>query len=213
MRLSRPVAEEDEDVTTFWLITYSDMVTLLLAFFLLMYSFTLLDEQRQEELVRTLNVVARGVGKQAAGEDLEARAREIAAQFGSESWVEATEHEVTVGLPSAVTFAPGSATLSPAGVDALHGIARILTSVPNTVRVEGHTDAVPIATAAFPSNWHLSAARAQSMVRLMIEQGVDPRRVQVVGFGDTRPRASNESEEGRRVNRRIEVKLVRAEGE
>ncbi|MBI5478924.1 MAG: OmpA family protein [Deltaproteobacteria bacterium] len=215
VRLSHPRSAEGEDVTAFWLITYSDMVTLLLSFFLLMFSFTLLGEQRQEELVRSLNVVAEGgQAKPEPAADLEARARQIAAQLrGREAaWVETSEAEVTVGLPSSVTFALGDAALQPQAREDLTKVARILAGMPNLVRIEGHTDDLPIRSAAFPSNWHLSSARAQSVLRLFLEHGLDPRRLQVVGYADTRPRRPNDSEEGRRANRRIEIKLPRGGG-
>jgi chemotaxis protein MotB len=210
-QLRRRPDDDDEHVTTFWLITYSDMTTLLLAFFLLMYSFTLLNERRQDELVRSLNVVERGGERKAAPRaDLEEKARQIAAQFArDETWVESSPTEVTVGMPSAVTFALGDASLSEAARAPLARVAGILAGVPNVVRVEGHTDNLPMRGARYPSNWHLSVARAQAVVRLLMEKGVDPRRLEVVGYGETRPRQPNDSEEGRAANRRIELKLLR----
>ncbi|BDG08077.1 OmpA/MotB family protein [Anaeromyxobacter paludicola] len=215
IKLSRPEREEDEDITSFWLITYSDMTTLLLAFFLLMFSFTLLTGSHQEELVQALNVVSANgkvVRQEPPREDLERAAREIAAQFKDEhTFVDATETEVTVGLSSNVTFASGEAALTDAGRAALLKAGAILARLPNAVRVEGHTDDVPMKSAEFPSNWHLSAGRAQSVVQLLVEAGVDARRLEVVGYGETRPRQPNATPEGRAANRRIELKLVRSE--
>ena len=91
--------------------------------------------------------------------------------------------------------------------------AGILAKLPNTIRIEGHTDSIPMRGARFSSNWHLSAARAQSVVRLLLGAGVDARRMQVVGYGDVRPRASNETAEGRGQNRRIEIKILRKASE
>jgi len=212
IKLSRAGQEEDEDITSFWLITYSDMTTLLLSFFLLMFSFTLMTQKHQEELVEMLNTVASGkLVPQRSKEELEAAAREIAAQFAKEeTFVETTEEEVTVGLSSAVTFALGEAELTGAARQPLERVADILRAMPNTIRVEGHTDDIPIRGGPFPSNWHLSAARAQSVVRLLMARGVDPRRLQVVGFGEVKPRQPNDSEKGRAANRRIEIKLLRA---
>lgn len=215
-KVSRKEKEEDEDITSFWLITYSDMVTLLLSFFLLMYSFSVFSEDTRKELVDELRTVTENtVPVERPREDLEKAAREIAAQFKKdEAFVENTETEVTVGLSSEVTFASGDDALSPAGRDALLKAGGILAKLPNTVRIEGHTDSVPMHGARFSSNWHLSAARAQSVVRLLLESGVDARRMQVVGFADVRPRADNETPEGRAANRRIEIKILRkgAEG-
>jgi chemotaxis protein MotB len=213
--LTRPRKEEDEDITSFWLITYSDMVTLLLSFFLLMYSFSVFSEDSRQRLVEELRDVAENrVRVERPREDLEKAAREIAAQFKKdEAFVENTETEVTVGLSSEVTFASGDDALSPAGGQALVKAGAILARLPNTVRIEGHTDSVPVRGGRFSSNWHLSAARAQSVVKLLLAEGVDARRMQVVGFGDVRPRATNDTPEGRAQNRRIEIKILRKGGE
>ncbi|HEY3448474.1 MAG TPA: OmpA family protein [Myxococcales bacterium] len=213
IRVSRPAEVEPEDDSTFWLITYSDMITLLLSFFLLMFSFTLLSQEKQDELLRVLNKVEKpkeDKKKEEEAIDLEAKARQMAAQM-KEAWVETSETEITVGVPSSVTFASGEAALTPAAREPLEKIAEILRTVPNAVRVEGHTDNVPMRGAKFPSNWHLSAARAQSVVRLFQEKGLDPRKLLVVGFGETRPRRDNATEDGRAANRRIEIKLLRPE--
>ncbi len=212
VHLSASPAEEDEDITSFWLITYSDMTTLLLSFFLLMFSFTLMSQKRQEELLDMLNKVASGkVVQQRSKEELEAAARDIAAQFKKEdTFVETTEEEVTVGLSSAVTFRLGDDALSPEAQLALATAGDIIRKMPNAVRVEGHTDDIPMRGGRFSSNWHLSAARAQSVVRLLVEKGVDPRRLEVVGYGEVRPRQPNDGELGRAANRRIEIKLIRA---
>lgn len=213
-KISRKGKEEDEDITSFWLITYSDMVTLLLSFFLLMYSFTVFSEESRQQLVDELRDVSKNkIRVERRSEDLEKAAREIAAQFQQDqTFVENTETEVTVGLSSEVTFASGDAALSDRGREALQKVGGILAKLPNTVRIEGHTDSIPM-RGRFSSNWHLSAARAQSVVKLLISSGVDPRLMQVVGFGDVRPRAPNDTAEGRAANRRIEIKILRKASE
>jgi chemotaxis protein MotB len=214
-RISRRSKEEDEDITSFWLITYSDMVTLLLSFFLLMYSFSVFSEESRQQLVDELRDVSKNkIRVEKRSEDLEKAAREIAAQFQKDqTFVENTETEVTIGLSSEVTFASGEDKLSDRGRDALVKAGGILARLPNTVRIEGHTDSIPMRGGRFSSNWHLSAARAQSVVKLLMANGVDARRMQVVGFGDVRPRAPNETSEGRAQNRRIEIKILRKASE
>ncbi len=213
IRLSRPSQEEDEDISSFWLITYSDMTTLLLSFFLLMFSFTLMTQERRDELVAMLNTVTstkQQVQDVKKKEELENAARDIAAQFKKdETFIESSEEEVTVGLSSSVTFDSGEAMLTEKALAPLEKVAAILVKMPNVIRVEGHTDDVPIRGGRFPSNWHLSAARAQSVVRLLMERGVDPKRLQVVGYGEVKPRQPNDTEAGRAANRRIEIKLLR----
>ncbi|HEX9243745.1 MAG TPA: OmpA family protein [Anaeromyxobacter sp.] len=209
--ITRKKNQEDEDISAFWLITYSDMVTLLLSFFLLMYSFSVLSEENKQELVDELRTVSENrIKVEKPREDLEAAAREIASKFEKDqAVVENTETEVTVGLSSDVTFASGEATMSEAGRDALGKAGAILAKLPNAIRIEGHTDSVPMRGGRYPSNWHLSAARAQSVVRLLIDAGVDARRMQVIGFSDTRPRADNDTAPGRSKNRRIEIKIMK----
>jgi chemotaxis protein MotB len=206
---------EDEDITSFWLVTYSDMVTLLLSFFLLMYSFSVLGEDSQKALVDELREVGQNkIRVERAREDLEAAAREIAAQFQKdETFVENTETEVTVGLSSEVTFASGDDALSPGGRAALEKAGAILAKLPNTIRIEGHTDAVPVRGGRFSSNWHLSAGRAQTVVRLLQANGVDARRMEVVGLADVRPRDTNATAQGRAANRRIEIKILKKASE
>jgi chemotaxis protein MotB len=211
MRLSRNPEEEDDSATTFWLITYSDMVTLLVAFFLLIYSFTIMNTKEASALVHALNKVMGG-GEVAAENriDVVETAIEIANIMGKgEAVVRATETEVSIVLPSSVTFASGDATLTANAATRLAEAVSRLAAVPGVIRIEGHTDDVPITGAVFPTNWHLSAARAQSVLKLLLAAGMDPSHVEVVGYGDTRPRASNETPEGRAANRRIEIKLLR----
>jgi chemotaxis protein MotB len=209
--LSKHGAEEDEDISSFWLITYSDMVTLLLAFFLLMYSFSVMSQDRKEVLVEALR------GKEKVEEaktraELEEAARRIAQQLEkAAAFVESTETEVTVGLSSAVTFGSGDAVLSSAGEEALAKAARILAGLPNVVRIEGHTDDIPVRGGRFQSNWQLSAARAQAVVRVFMREGLDPRRILVVGYADVVPRQGNDTPDGRAANRRIEIKLLKGE--
>ncbi len=203
--------EEDEDISSFWLITYSDMVTLLLTFFLLMYSFSVMSQDRQEALVEALRgVVDEKKQDLKTRAELEDAARKIAQQLEkAAAFVESTETEVTVGLSSAVTFGSGDADLSPQGEAALLKAAVLLAGLPHVVRVEGHTDDVPVRRGRFQSNWQLSAARAQTVVRILMRGGLDPRRLQVVGYADVRPRQPNVTAEGRAENRRIEIKLLK----
>ncbi|MGB8933119.1 MAG: OmpA family protein [Anaeromyxobacteraceae bacterium] len=204
--------EENEDDSSAWLITYSDMITLLLAFFLLMYSFSVMSQDRKEDLVEQLRgVVDQKVQSAKTRAELEDAARKIAQQLEkAAAFVESTETEVTVGLSSAVTFGSGDDVLSPAGDQAIAKAARILKGLPNVVRIEGHTDDIPIRGGGrFQSNWQLSAARAQTVVRVFMREGLDPRRIQVVGYADVRPRQPNATPEGRSANRRIEIKLLK----
>ena len=117
---------------------------------------------------------------------------------------------------SEVLFSAGSAELNPQASDQLNKFAQALISLEGEIpeeinwvlRVDGHTDATPIQTAQFPSNWELSTARAISVVRYFISQGVRPNRLMAAGFGSNRPIAEGDSPEAYRRNRRIELKLT-----
>jgi chemotaxis protein MotB len=122
--------------------------------------------------------------------------------------VRRTELWIEVEINSDILFTTGSATLDVHARDTLSSLAKVLHDAPNGVRVEGHTDNVPIATALFPSNWELSAARAASVVHLFADQGLQPSRLAMVGYGQFRPREDNASAEGRNRNRRVMVIIL-----
>jgi chemotaxis protein MotB len=113
---------------------------------------------------------------------------------------------LTLNLSEEILFPSGSAALNSGGQAVLTKVSRRLVELPHTIAVEGHTDDVPVAR-RYPSNWELAAARASSVVRLMIEQGVEPERLKVVSRAEFEPIASNETKEGRAKNRRIEIQL------
>ncbi|MEE7547773.1 flagellar motor protein MotD [Xanthomonas sp. Kuri4-1] len=114
----------------------------------------------------------------------------------SDLWIE-------VEINSDILFGTGSATLDHGARDTLSRLAAVLRDAPNGVRVEGYTDNQPIATAQFPSNWELSAARAASVVHLFADDGIAAQRLAMVGYGEFRARADNSTEAGRNANRRV----------
>jgi chemotaxis protein MotB len=107
-----------------------------------------------------------------------------------------------------ILFPSGAGEFAPAAEPVLDKLAQVLKPFPNPIRVEGHTDDKPIRTNAFPSNWELSAARAASVVHQFTRQGIDPLRLEIVGFGEFRPRQPNSTVEGRNANRRVVVLVL-----
>jgi chemotaxis protein MotB len=107
-----------------------------------------------------------------------------------------------------ILFQSGAGDFSPAAEPVLDKLAEVLKPFPNPILVEGHTDDRPIRTAAFPSNWELSAARAASVVHQFTKVGIDPLRLEIVGFGEFRPRQPNTSADGRNANRRVAVLVL-----
>jgi chemotaxis protein MotB len=122
--------------------------------------------------------------------------------------VRIVDGRMVVVLATDVLFGSGSATLSKEGRSAVSEVAQVLASIPRRgFQVEGHTDAVPIATAQFASNWELAAARAITVTRAMVEAGLPATRVSAASYADTRPVASNGAD-GKAQNRRIDITIV-----
>jgi chemotaxis protein MotB len=116
---------------------------------------------------------------------------------------------MVINLPQDILFPSGSATLAREGRATLSEIASVLSEFEDrTFQVEGHTDDDPISTVQFPSNWELSAARALSVVKLLVQEGVDPELVSGAAYGEFQPVATNQTRDGKRLNRRIEIVML-----
>jgi chemotaxis protein MotB len=203
--------EERED----WLLSYADMITLLLAFFVLMLSISKFDATKAEK-------VTGGLSKEIGGHDvvqpidtLKAEAQQQAKALkldDSQVSVSTDDRGLVLELDGGTFFEPNSADLKPAQVAALTKMGQMLTGPKYTdfqIEVDGHTDDTPVATQQYPSNWELSAARAATVARLLAKLGVAPTRLEVVGYGDTRPKVPNRDAQGRAlsvnqaINRRV----------
>ncbi len=146
------------------------------------------------------------------------RRNEIYAQFvnrlktmidGGQLTVSIEQGRIVINLPNNVLFKSGSANLNPESTEAITPIAAAMSQFSDRrFQIEGHTDNNPINTARFPSNWELSTARALAVVHLLTELGVTPENISAAGFGEFHPRSSNETAEGRELNRRIEIIML-----
>lgn len=220
-----------------WMVTYSDMMTQLLAFFVVLFSISVIDVQRFQSL---LSAFRGSVGILDTGRSFEEQAlvgsppiavtvqpagarltlqlqqvlQELAARLqasGVPSAVELVPEErgLVVRVADRVLFDLGKADLRPESRSVLDAVARVLAEIPNQVRVEGHTDNLPIHNERFPSNWELSTARATTVVRYFIEKHrLDPRRFSAAGYGEYHPIVPNTSEANRQKNRRVEVVIL-----
>jgi chemotaxis protein MotB len=235
--------EEDEGGGERWLITYADLITLLLAFFILMYTMSKQDSKKYQEVAAHLKAIFSGsnsvlatgnvAGKvpvelsfkggaenvAALKEQLEKELREIGNQ-GPGNKLEkisliSDERGLVVRAMENAFFDTGKADLTLRARTALDGIAPVVKNMPNHVRVEGHTDNVPINTNEFRSNWELSVRRATEVVRYLIERhGFPPDRISASGYAEYRPIAANDSPDNKALNRRIEMIIIKtAEGE
>lgn len=140
-------------------------------------------------------------------------ARDIVAAFAplvKKGQVRVTQSErgVRVEIDASVLFALGEAALEEDSSRALKAVGEVLKNGDYAIQVEGHTDDIPITTTRFPSNWELSAVRASSVVRLLIDNGVRGTRLTALGYGENRPVESNASEEGRARNRRVTLMIL-----
>ena len=128
---------------------------------------------------------------------------------GGQLTVSIEQGRIVINLPNNVLFKSGSANLNPEGEEALTQIGSVLSQFSDRrFQIEGHTDNKPIKSAQFPSNWELSTSRALTVVHLLTDIDVDPENISAAGFGEFRPRADNETEEGRQLNRRIEIIML-----
>ena len=128
---------------------------------------------------------------------------------GGQLTVSIEQGRIVINLPNNVLFKSGSANLNPEGEEALTQIASVLSQFSDRrFQIEGHTDNKPIKSARFPSNWELSTSRALTVIHLLTDMDVVPENISAAGFGEFRPRADNETEEGRQLNRRIEIIML-----
>jgi len=121
---------------------------------------------------------------------------------------------VVLSFQDVALFPLGSAELTPGARDMIGKIGKILIKVPQYLRVEGHTDDLPINTREFPSNWELSVARATSVVQELIHRlNFSPRRLSATGYGEFRPRVPNDSPDNRQQNRRVDIVVLKSKYE
>ncbi len=196
-----------------WLVSYADLVTLLMAFFTAMYALANADAARAAVAVpepepRPVVAPREGGGPASVRVHLTASLADAIAS----GRLEVTEDArgVVLSLPESATFALASAEVTDEARALLARLATTLQALPNPVRVEGHTDDTAIRTPRFSSNWELSTARASAVVALFIAQRIEPRRLSAAGYGEFHPKVPNDSSTGRAANRRVDVVIVPA---
>ena len=238
-----------------WLLTYADLITLLMVFFVVMFAMSRADSVKLSRLAASLqrafnvgvlegtvptatdgelgaedaSAVVEAVGlpqeartdfeqiRQALAEALtalrqhrEAQGAEgLGALNGQNIQVGLSREGIVVSFSGSLLFDSGRAEIKPQAAGLLATLGEELAKRPNPVRVEGHTDNVPIDSPRYPTNWELSVARAVAVARYLTEQlGVGPQRVSAAGYGEYRPVASNETREGRARNRRVDIVIL-----
>ena len=240
-----------------WLVSYADFITLLFAFFVVMFASSQGDKGKAQqvsnavkEALETDHVTAivaailggsvdtkgqgsamtRGPGGAANSarpeptkdEDRQQKLVELAQSLANdltpaiksgEIQVNMTERGLVVSFAQATLFPSGEDVISVNAYDRIGKVAAAVARMPNRIRLEGHTDALPINTARFHSNWDLSSARAIALLKIMTDQfGVPPGKLSIAGYADTAPVASNDTEKNRAKNRRVDIVILNEQG-
>jgi chemotaxis protein MotB len=243
-----------------WLLTYSDLITLLMALFIIMWAISTVNDGKFHQLAKSLSeafsgkimqgnrsivegssgvkaeIVPTSPTTQTAQQSFDRTLRVTAANVGDLENLKRLQKEVDAYadrnglsgklktsiderglviriLPDDLLFDTGKADLKPGARGILDHLSDILRglSTPNPIRIEGNTDNVPISTAQFANNWALSAARAVTVLSVLLDDGINPKRLSAAGYADQRPVATNTTAAGRSQNRRVEIVVVRRE--
>ncbi len=231
MRRTRKKHDSKEDLER-WLLTYTDLVTLLLAFFVVMYSMSQIDAKKFGKVAEALHGALRG-GDNLLWRDareqktkgygllklgdlrmLQTKIDEKFQHLGQQGEVqtELTERGLVVHILESALFKEGSAKLQLKAMELLDIVSDRIKNIPNHIRVEGHTDDRPINTVRYPSNWELSSARATEVVRYFVNNHSIPSdKISALGYGQYRPIHPNNSIENRAFNRRVDVVILTME--
>jgi chemotaxis protein MotB len=230
-RRKRAVDEKPEGLDR-WLLTYADMITLLMAFFIMVYSMSVLNVSKFRQAAISIRSGFRGLAPGQGRSLLDSSPLAVGDTAGI-PWkklrpvVEFIEHQsrdgavtisedergIIISMSSdSLLFEPGSADVRTKAQPYLEKIARMLRSTKNEVRVEGHTCDLPPRGSRFATNWELSTARATGVLRRLVEQEKLPaERISAAGYGSMKPVVPNDSASNRAKNRRVEIIILRPE--
>ncbi len=221
-----------------WLTTFNDLITLLMVFFVMLFTMSSIDVKKLKEFQYALQSglgvlkegqrVSVGLIELPFSSDLESvttleeiekevpdEIQDFVKAFDSEPEITATytKKGVLITLSNTILFQFGMADINPESFPVLDKIAAIISKTSESVRVEGHTDNLPIHTEKFPSNWELSIKRAVNVVKYFVGIGkIPPQRLSAVGYGESKPLFPNDTTEHRAANRRVKI-LLEMEGE
>lgn len=226
--------EHDEmNLSTGWLITYSDMITIMLCFFIIFFTMaakeatvlseiknnlstkiTALADENKKLKIEKENLAAKLFDLTNIENDVNTSKEEFIAFLRENDLLDQVkilqnERGLLIRFNDNIFFPSAKADLSEDGYEVLSLMRDKLKKVDNDIIVEGFTDNLPIHTKEYPSNWELSVARAISVVKYLTkEKGIDPNRISVSGYGERNPIDTNDTKEGRANNRRIEITIV-----
>ncbi len=240
MRRRVNVNIESDEPTDRWLVSYADFITLLFAFFVVMYSISNVNVGKYRVLSDSVMTAFSaqssspfpigsqlGISVQRApiavgliGQTGLVSMKETAATLDNrlKKWVKkgmvavsGNEKWLEIEIQSQLLFKTGDSVLSANAQQVLSELSDVLKTTKNPLYVSGYTDNVPINTGRFPSNWELSSARSASVVRGLAANGINPARMGAIGYGEFRPIVANDSEENRQKNRRVVIRVMAGE--
>jgi len=216
-----------------WLLTYADLITLLMVFFVLLFSMSHTDVQKFKALAQSLHsalstsvfsgsqpvVITGDNGGQSNSlveEQNFQKITSIVKQFTDSASIPQkqvstakTKDGISVTVSGALLFYNGTDQIKPDGIQLLQQLNTYLASLANGIRIEGHTDDISVQNAQYPTNWELSAARAVSVVRYFIDTGrLAPKRLSAVGYGQFQPIVPNDTRDHREQNRRAVIVIL-----
>jgi len=210
-----------------WLLTYADMITLLLAFFVILYAISKVDLKKYEGVAVSLRgafkggtpypipAKVRGVERGAPQSDLlfelvQALRTQLSEDLKDERiQIERNTDKIVLRFQDAILFERGKAELRPSARRLLGKVASVIGTLPNPIEAEGHTDQLPIRSGPYPSNWELSTARATAVVRFLVEDaGLSPARLAARGMGEHQPLFPDDPVRGEPRNRRVELRIL-----
>lgn len=229
--MARERKPEPPKGTPLYMMTWGDMCTLLLCFFVLLLAMSSTDPGKFNVAASSFHNALGGVlesypsimiskdiliprlggdeQNKRMAVDAALKIKEVVKKDGLEDAVKVkvTESGIAVKLSDPIGFDIGESDIKPELIPTLKSICEIINQVPSTqIRVEGHTDDLPIKSQKFPSNWELSSSRALNVVKFMASSGkIEPSRLSAIGYGEYRPMVPNTSVENRKMNRRIEI--------
>lgn len=227
--MSRKKKNRDEGMTSSWMDTYADTITLLLTFFILLYTFSIVDNEKLKTIAEALrgqiegtpmtsgNIedlpedLEPGIGVQNPYDKLVRKVTAVLQENGLSEVVKIREEDagVILQLGESILFDTGQAVLKEECYDVLNVISTIIPQIDNEIMIQGHTDNRPINSQIYPSNWELSTARSLAVVKYFIdEKGLNPGRFSATGYGEHRPLVENTSSENMGINRRVDILIV-----
>ncbi|HWQ29948.1 MAG TPA: flagellar motor protein MotB [Negativicutes bacterium] len=234
--MSRKKEHHEEHADETWLLPYSDMLTLLLALFIVMFAMSELDKAKFQAISSEFNIIFAGgtgvlengttlpppipvPGGQSQGEIEDNMMNEIKVRLEDKVESQGYTDKVKInlngeGLEVAIQdialFNSGDAVILKEAAPLLGEISNMLNDLDNDIRIVGHSDNVPIRNSKFRSNWDLSATRAINVMNFMVENGgLKPEKFSIQAYGEYKPKYDNTTEEGRAKNRRVEIFIVR----